>query len=319
MTGGRSDTSLAAALLTQRLVEASAPPLKASEYWEVMSHLSDAAELLGAGVSELTALLGGNTALAERVAVLLDAATSFAFELDRVEQSGISVLASVDDEFPAELLRLGRSAPPLLYAAGDSSLLQMVLLGIVGSRDVNEECAQAAQNAARAAVEHGLGVVSGGAKGVDRLAMNAALDAGGRAVGVLADSLLRTLREPDVRRAITDAAVCLCTPFKPSAGFSVANAMGRNKLIYALAAATLVVSSDLDRGGTWAGATEALRQRTSPVLVWRGPGATAGNVRLSELGAVPVASVDELFPLPDAPAEPAEPADGPGHQLAMEV
>src|SRR5206468_8761201 len=101
------------------------------------------------------------------------------------------------------------------------------------SRNVDEDAKAVAEDAARAAATAGWGVVSGAAKGVDRFAMTAALESGAPVVGVLADSLVRQVRDPEVRRAITDGQLCLCTPYKPSAGFSVATAMGRNKLNYA--------------------------------------------------------------------------------------
>ena len=47
---------------------------------------------------------------------------------------------------------------------------------------------------------------------------------------------------------------------RPRAGFNVGHAMQRNKLIYALADAALVVSADFNKGGTWAGAIEQLEQ-----------------------------------------------------------
>jgi predicted Rossmann fold nucleotide-binding protein DprA/Smf involved in DNA uptake len=107
----------------------------------------------------------------------------------------------------------------------------------------------------------------------------------------------------------------LITPYKPTAGFTVANAMGRNKLIYALSEATLVVACDTDKGGTWSGAVEALRQDISPVLVWTGAGAGAGNRALIERGALPVDDIDGLFPLPRRVADPRQPP--PSHQLAL--
>lgn len=313
MSEARPDSSLAALLLAQRLVDASAAPLKASEYWSLLERVPDPADVLGAPGPALVQR-GVEPEVAERAVRLVDAATAVAFELDRLEQSGIQVVTSVDGEYPDGLRRLGRAAPPLLYVAGDPALLSGELLGVVGSRDVGVEGGEVAKAAARLAAERNVGVVSGGAKGVDQLAMNAALDAGGFAIGVLADSLLRTLRDPETRRAVLDGSVCLCTPYKPSTGFSVANAMGRNKVIYALSVATLVVAADLETGGTWAGAVEALRQRPAPVLVWAGEGAAAGNVALVARGAVPVTSLDALFPLPERP-----PPLDPGHQLALEV
>ena len=74
-----------------------------------------------------------------------------------------------------------------------------------------------------------LPVVSGGARGTDRIAMQAALDAGGRAFGVLADSLERTIRQPDLRQLLIEGQLVLLTPYAPTAGFSVGAAMGRKQ------------------------------------------------------------------------------------------
>ena len=313
----RPDDSLAALLLTQRLVETAAPPLKASEYWSVVDRVDDLGALLGGDPSGVARAAGVEAELADRLAALVDAATAVAFELDEQEQSGLRVLTSVDDGYPERLVdRLGPSAPPLLYVVGDVALLGPALFGVVGSRDIGEAARTVAEQAAVEAVRNGLGVVSGGAKGIDRFAMGSALEAGGGAVGVLADSLARTVRDAEIRRMIGDGRLCLCTPYKPTAGFSVPNAMGRNKVIYALSQATLVVTSDLEKGGTWAGAEEALRRKTAPVLVWSGEAAGPGNERLVQLGGHSVAAVDDLFPLP---APPARRVAGPASQLAMDV
>ncbi len=68
---------------------------------------------------------------------------------------------------------------------------------------------------------------SGGAKGVDTLSMEAALEARGTAVGVLADSLTRAVKSQ--KEALSRGDLCLVTPHSPSAGFSVGAAMGRNR------------------------------------------------------------------------------------------
>jgi predicted Rossmann fold nucleotide-binding protein DprA/Smf involved in DNA uptake len=295
MSARRTTSSLASLLLVQRLVESSAAPLKAGEFWSLVDRVADPGELLGEDEANVAHRLDGDAELAARVVALFDAATALAFELDDLEQSGLRVLTPFDDDYPPTLItRLVRSAPPVLYAAGDPHLLTHRLLGIVGSREVTEDGAAVARAAAVVAAGRGFGLVSGGARGVDRLAMQAALEADAVVVGVLADSLRRVLRESEVRRAITDGRLCMCTPFKPTAGFSVANAMARNKLIYALSEVTFVVASDLETGGTWAGATEALRLNYGKVAVWVGDGVGAGNSRLVDLGAAPVAEINDL-------------------------
>ena len=244
--------------------------------------------------------------LAARVVALLDQATGMAFELERLDQAGISVLTPVDEPYPKRLVkRLGTSAPVLLYAAGAVELLSEPGVGVVGSRDVTPEGADVAGAAAVLAARLGMPLVSGGARGVDQTAMNAAFEADGAVVGVLAESLTRKLRGPDIRRAIHEGRTVLCTPYSPAAPFSVGNAMGRNKLIYALSDLTLVVAAEVESGGTWAGAAETLRRGFGRVAVWRGAGEGPGNVRLEERGAVPVTSLDELEAAALEPAERA--------------
>lgn len=292
----RSDDSFAAILLVSRLHSKGVKPFKASEYWELCDRLGPLGVILGQSEEELTLNHGLNMKSAGRIARLADRARAMAFELEALDQSGISTLTPFDEHYPDRFVdQLGTKAPALLHAAGDLTLLRHYAgIGIVGSRNVTAEGAEVAKQAAITAAKLGRAVVSGGARGVDQLAMSAAFQAGGKVVGVLADSLVQRLKKPDVRRAIYDEQVVICTPYSPYAGFNVGNAMGRNKLIYALAEVTLVVTCEVGKGGTWSGAIEALRSRSGRVGVWLGAGRGSGNKRLVEEGAIPIRSIEDL-------------------------
>ena len=239
--------------------------------------------------------------LADRISGLMNRATALAFELDRLEQSGIKAVTVFDEHYPRQwLARLGAKAPPLVHGAGVLELLDTPGLGVVGSRDVSQAGGDMAKEVARLAARRGLPLTSGGARGVDQLAMSAAFEAGGTVVGILAESLSRKLKSPDVRRAVYEGSTVMCTPYSPDAPFSAGNAMGRNKLIYAQAALTVVVASDADSGGTWSGATEALKHGYGTVAVWRGDGEGPGNQLLQERGARPVSSLDDIESLLDS-------------------
>ena len=78
------------------------------------------------------------------------------------------------------------------------------------------------------------------------------------------------------------------SPYDPAAGFNVGHAMQRNKIIYALADAALVVTADFEKGGTWTGAIEQFeRFRFVPVFVRNGDNAGRGNSALIHHGARP--------------------------------
>ena len=321
----RHDDSLATILLVSRLCADGVRPLKASEYWSLRDFIraggrqpADPGPLLGQGADQLVRDHGLSEDLGERIAELMDRATAVAFELDRLEQSGIKTLTAFDQHYPrAWLDRLRSKAPPLVHAAGALDLLDAPGLGVVGSRDVSQAGSEVAREVARLAARRGLPLTSGGARGVDQLAMDAAFEAGGAVVGMLAESLLRKLKSPDVRRAVYEGSTVMCTPYSPNAPFSAGNAMGRNKLIYAQAALTVVVASDDGSGGTWSGATEALKNGYGLVAVWRGDGEGPGNESLERRGAIPVASLadiesvldDEDLPPSRSPAESAGAAE----------
>ena len=297
----RSDDALATIALVSRLCADDLQPLKASEFWKIMSRPdSRPSELLGMSADALATESGVPAVLAERLVALLGRATSLAFEIERLQHSGIRTLTPFDEHYPRRWAqRLESKAPPLLYAAGPVELLDTSGLGVVGSRDVSPSGAEVAVEAAKCASRQSLPLVSGGARGVDQVAMGSAFDSGGAVVGLLADSLSRKLAKSDVRAAIHNEQALVCTPYNPDAGFSAGNAMGRNKLIYAQSTLTLVVASDVGKGGTWSGAIEALDNEFGRVAVWRGPGEGPGNEELESRGAVPVSDLDDLEQLVD--------------------
>jgi DNA processing protein len=196
------------------------------------------------------------------------------------------VLTRADSMYPPKLATtLKQHAPPVIFGAGLPQLLRRPGLAVVGSRNIDETGAAFAREVGRKAVHNRMAIVSGGARGTDRLAMDGAIDAGGVTIGALADSLESTIRKSDVRELLLDERLVLFTPYAPTAGFSVGAAMGRNKFIYALAEAAVVVSSDYQSGGTWAGAVEALKAGWCPVFVRQGPTVPKGNHELEKLGA----------------------------------
>lgn len=209
--------------------------------------------------------------------------------VERWQARAIWVVSRADAEYPRRLkARLREDAPAIIYGCGDMALLETGGLAVVGSRHVDDSLIDYTMNVGRLAARAGMTLISGGAKGIDQAAMRGALEAGGKASGVLADSLEKTTMNREHRNLLLDRQLVLISPFDPSAGFNVGNAMQRNKLIYALADASLVVSSDLNKGGTWAGATEQLdKLKFVPVYVRSTGGSSPGLDALRSKGALP--------------------------------
>lgn len=289
------DSNRAALLLTNRLVTLDAKPLTAREFWRLVEQhdLGDLVQHDAAGISDLT---GFDSDESERLRTLLDASLALSFEEERLHDGGIALISALDDRFPIGLReRLGTNCPPFLLVAGPIEWLSRPGLGIVGSRDASEQAFAAAREAAERAVAEGWPVVSGLARGVDQIAMAGALGAGGIVIGVPAEGILNASRNAEVRRRVHDGELCIASPYSPNAPFRAGNAMGRNKIVYALSQVTFVVASDKDSGGTWAGAKEAIDRRYAPVAVWAGDGAKDGNRALIRKGATPITDLQQLF------------------------
>ena len=204
-----------------------------------------------------------------QIAELLKRGFQLSQAVENWRARAIWVVSHADEDYPVAVTRrLGGIAPPVIYGCGDRSLLEEGGLAVVGSRDVSNDLAEYAETVGRIAATAQCTIVSGGARGVDRAAMHGALVRGGTVVGVLADRLERAVMLREHRNMLIDGHLTLISPYDPRAGFSVGNAMRRNKLIYALADAGLVVKTSYGRGGTWSGAVEQLdKLRSTPIFV----------------------------------------------------
>lgn len=265
-------------------------PLSAREYgefakWLNVRNLRPADLMTDAGREQLQAV---HEAKLERgrIDFLLQRGTAMALSLERWSRGGLWVISRGDAEFPKRLKRhLKHAAPPLLYGAGNKELLDIGGLAIIGSRDATEAALEFTRDVAATCAQEGMGVVSGGARGVDAAAMQGSTEAGGHTIGVLANDLLKTSVNRQNRLGLQEGRLVLVSPFYPEAGFNAGNAMGRNKYIYALADRALVIDSALGSGGTWEGALEALNQKWVPLYV-RTPGNGPGNAVLVDKGGI---------------------------------
>jgi predicted Rossmann fold nucleotide-binding protein DprA/Smf involved in DNA uptake len=265
-------------------------PLSAREYGEFAKWLNACnlrpADLMTEGGREQLQAVQEAKLERTRIDFLLGRGTAMALALERWSRGGLWVMSRGDAEFPKRLKRhLKHAAPPLLYGAGNKELLDIGGLAIIGSRDATAAALEFTREVAALCAREGMGVVSGGARGVDAAAMQGSTEAGGHTIGVLANDLLKTSVNRQNRLGLQEGRLVLVSPFYPEAAFNAGNAMGRNKYIYALSDRALVIDSALGSGGTWEGALEALNHKWVPLYV-RTPGNGAGNAALVEKGGI---------------------------------
>ncbi len=260
----------------------------------------------------------------DRVRALLGRGMKMSLAIEKWQQRGIWVLCREDERYPALFKeRLGDKAPPIIYGCGDPGIFDLPGLAVIGSRNADHESLDFARNAGRQAADADFTLISGGAKGVDQSAMTGALNADGFAIAVLSNGLSRAAVTSENRIWIGEDKLLLISPFDPDSGFSVGNAMGRNKLIYALSRAGLVAASDHKKGGTWTGAKEQLdKLKYVPIFVRSTGTPSPGLDGLKELGAKEwpvlddVEATESLFGMPRN-GEEAENSESGSEQLRM--
>ncbi|WP_285403437.1 DNA-processing protein DprA [Luteibacter sp. ME-Dv--P-043b] len=231
----------------------------------------------------LTGFEGGNITT-ERVSRLLGRSAALSISLEKWERAGLWVLTRSDAAYPFRWKRqLKNNAPPVLFGAGNVDLLNRGGIAVVGSRDLTDAELSFTDRLGRDIAGQGQPVISGGARGADEAAMLGALASDGMAVGVLADSLLRAATSTKYRKALMRNDLALVSPFNPEAGFNAGNAMARNKYIYCLSSAAIVIAATENKGGTWAGAMEDIGKKWVPL--WVRQASVSGNHALVRNGA----------------------------------
>ena len=206
---------------------------------------------------------------------------------EELESRGVFAVLLGDDAYPVQLGPLASSSP-IFFCWGNPDLFSVPSIGMCGSRKASELGLKAAGICGEEASASHIAVVSGYAKGVDTETHLAALNSGGRTVIVLPEGIdsFRIKREFP-RHLFRKDDVLVVSQFAPRQPWTAGAAMTRNKVIYGLGLALVVIEAG-ERGGTLAAGEGALASGR-PVLVLDFNGSTpAGNRVLLQKGGLPV-------------------------------
>ncbi len=208
-------------------------------------------------VSDLTAM-GYGPEMAQRILGLLEETQLLRRYLARAKQADCVPLTRVSEGYPTQLRRrLGLDSPGVLWAKGDVSILRRPRVALVGSRDIAVPNAEFAARVGCEAARQGYVLVSGNARGADRIAQKACLAAGGQVISVVADELEKQARRENVLYLSEEGFDC---------PFTSARALSRNRVIHALGEKTFVAQCALGIGGTWSGTMRNLKEGWSPLF-----------------------------------------------------
>lgn len=169
-------------------------------------------------------------------------------ELKALQEVGGQALIRNDPEYPELLSHIGQP-PPVIYLYGNSALLEMPSVAIVGSRAATSYGRRVGRTIGRDLATAGICVVSGVALGIDAAAHSGALDADGATIGVLGCGL--DVVYPRGNRRLYDRLresgllISEYTLGIPPEGFRFP---ARNRIIAGLSRAVLVVEASKKSG-----------------------------------------------------------------------
>lgn len=222
-------------------------------------------------------------------------------DLDRyarqVEAGGAHVLTWESADYPP-LLRQIAAAPPVLFVRGRFEPADQWAVAIVGTRRLSAYGRMAAHDLARGLAQNGITIVSGLARGIDGVAHRAALDAGGRTIGVMGCGIDKIYppEHRDLAHAMIEGRGAVVTDFPLETEPDSKNFPARNRLISGLSLGTLVIEAG-EKSGALITARFALEQDRDVFAV---PGninspVSVGPNRLIQQGAKLVMGVEDIL------------------------
>lgn len=211
---------------------------------------------------------------------------NYAFLVEELLNQGYSIIPITSNEYSQTLkANLKYNAPIILYTKGNKQILQEKAIAIVGSRNANDRSLQFTDNVAKKASSEYKVVVSGFAKGVDKQALDSALNYKGQSIIVLPQGITTFASGmKKYYKQIIEGDVLVLSVFHPKSPWSVDLAMARNSIIYGLASEIYAAQSD-DKGGTWSGVTEGLKKGRIVYVRMPEKNEKCANMTLINMGA----------------------------------
>ena len=218
--------------------------------------------------------------------------------------AGARLLVHGDPGYPHALIDIP-DAPPVLWAKGDVTLLNRPAIGMVGARNASSLGMRMARRLGQGLSEAGMTVVSGLARGIDTAAHEAALDAEGRTIAVMAGGIdVIYPAENDALARMIDDRGCRISEHPPGLEPQARHFPLRNRIVAGLSRAVIVVEAAA-KSGSLITARAALDYGREVMAVPGHPfdARASGCNMLIRDGAVLVRGVQDVLEALGAPGE----------------
>ena len=214
----------------------------------------------------------------------------------KIEAQGIKILTWEDEAYPQRLKEIDQP-PPVLYIRGEYLPDDVFAVAVVGTRRVTAYGRQITEELAAFLAANGITVISGLARGVDAIAHQTALKAGGRTIGVLGSGVDKIY--PPEHRALAEKMMergAILSDYAPGTPPDASNFPPRNRVVSGLSLAVVVIEAG-ETSGALITAEFAAEQGREVFAV---PGSilapqSKGTNKLIQRGALPLLSVEDLM------------------------
>lgn len=213
-----------------------------------------------------------------------------AFLAESLNNEGYELIPIISPEYSKTLKENLKAAhaPALLYIKGNKKIMQEKSIAIVGSRNASDKSLEFTDNIAKLASKEYKVIVSGFAKGVDKQALDSAINYKGQSIIVLPQGIMTFGSGfKNYYKQIVDGDVLVLSTFFPKAPWKAELAMARNPIIYGLASEIYVAESS-EKGGTWSGVVDGLRKNRKIYVRKAEPAEKTANDILIQKGAIAV-------------------------------
>jgi DNA processing protein len=167
---------------------------------------------------------------------------------ERIQSLGVNVLTWDDEGYPRHLKEIDQP-PPALYIRGSLLPEDEWAVAIVGTRRVTSYGRQVAEEVATALAHSGVTIISGLARGVDSIAHQASVNAGGRTLAVLGNGV-DLIYPPENRRLASQIMEhgALISDYALGTPPDGLNFPPRNRIISGLSLAVIIVEAGMTSG-----------------------------------------------------------------------
>jgi len=285
--------SLTVILYCGDLIPTDIDPLTDDEWANVEAVLSkqnkDVSALIGMRYEAMTQILGIDERIAGKMIARAQLLPDLFHALHNMENEHIHVTTKYEDDYPEQLRRLDSRMPLVLYSSGNLSLIDDRVISVAGPQNTTRHLNFATKNIVTKACDEGRALAASNNKGVEEYAVRMMLRCGGKVILFVSDHMLDNARK--YKKQIREGQMVLLCAVDPYAYFNVTHTLDRNIYICGLSSMQIVVGSKINSGATWFTAVQNLHYHWTRLLVLHRMTPDeyySGNLRLVELGAVPV-------------------------------